>query len=336
MKLDPRHIHDLSLKSKEFGPISVLAPFSALIISIILIIIFLVRYYVLEGFLIGRLYGTTFTRMTELNRRGFINHHIAGFTKILILIVAAYPFISVTFCKGLFQTPFSPGSPVTLGDILVVSAQMLMAMYIFELIYRIKLSPIAVLHHIGTILIGQTAIAISLKPAREQDTYIEFILCTAWGAFDIVSEFFPHVAIILYRIFPERHRFLSRVFLLCCFTTATGTLCETILTMWLFGSLWSKWRLAFKVVTPLLHIAFSAAQIHGSVVFWRMHRLQERYLDEDIESSPAKVEHPLHGEGKKFDDDKMAPSSGTAQAHHVLLSKDQGISGVHSFKGCQT
>jgi hypothetical protein len=109
------------------------------------------------------------------------------------------------------------------------------------------------------------------------------------GAFDIISEFFPHVAIILYRIFPKRHHFLSRVFLLSCFSTAFGTLCETIVTMWLFGSLWSRWRLAFKVVTPLLHIAFSAAQIHGSLVFWRMYRRQQRYIKEadDIDGEEA-------------------------------------------------
>lgn len=114
------------------------------------------------------------------------------------------------------------------------------------------------------------------------------------GAFDIISEFFPHVAIILYRIFPERHRFLSRVFLLSCLTTATGTLCETIVTMWLFGSLWNRWRLAFKVVTPLLHIAFSAAQIHGSLVFWRMYQRQQRYIREgDEEMNTAKIQTKL-------------------------------------------
>jgi hypothetical protein len=59
--------------------------------------------------------------------------------------------------------------------------------------------------------------------------------------------------------------------------------------MWLFGSLWSRWRLAFKVVTPLLHIAFSAAQIHGSLVFWRMYRRQQRYIKEadDIDGEEA-------------------------------------------------
>lgn len=96
-----------------------------------------------------------------------------------------------------------------------------------------------------------------------------------------MSEFFPHVVIILYRIFPNRHHFLKRIFLLSCITTATGTTCETIVTMYLFGSLWGKWQIAFKVVTPILHIAFSAAQIHGSVVFWRMYKRELRYIKDD-------------------------------------------------------
>lgn len=186
MAVVPRH--DPSLGKKPLISISVLAPFSALIISIILVIFFLIRFYILEGFLIKWLYGPIYTNMTELNRRGFINHHIAGFTKIIILIVAAYPFIDVTFCNATFHTPYAHGSRVTMGDILVVVAQMLMAMYIFELIYRVKLSPVAVLHHIGTILIGQSAIAISLSLVREPDANIEFILCTVWGTFYLPSQ----------------------------------------------------------------------------------------------------------------------------------------------------
>lgn len=108
------------------------------------------------------------------------------------------------------------------------------------------------------------------------------------GAFDLISEFFPHVAIILYRVYPDRHHFLSRVFLLSCITTATGTLCETIVTMWLFGSLWDRWEIAFKVATPLLHIAFSAAQMHGSIVFWRMYKRQLRFIQEGKEADELK------------------------------------------------
>ena len=161
--------------------ISILAPFSALIISIIFVIYFLIRFYVLEGFLLKKLYGRTYTNMDENTRRGFVNHHIAGATKIFILIVAAYPFIDVAFGNSTFHSPFAGSKVVKQGDILIIVAQMLIAMYVFELFYRPKISPVSVGHHIGTIMIGQSAIAISLNLVREKDATIEFILCTVWG-----------------------------------------------------------------------------------------------------------------------------------------------------------
>lgn len=185
MDILPRY--DPGIQHKPLEPISVLAPFSGLIISIALVIFFLIRWYILEGFLIKWAYGSIYTDLDEINRRGFVNHHIAGVTKILILIVAVYPFINVTFCEATFHTRLTKGSPVTMGDVLVVVAQILIAMYIFELIYRAKLSPVAVLHHIGTIVIGQSAIAISLSLAREPDADIEFILCTVWGKNFLIS-----------------------------------------------------------------------------------------------------------------------------------------------------
>ncbi|KAI9038136.1 uncharacterized protein KD926_011271 [Aspergillus affinis] len=276
------HHYGVPAENAPLNAVSKLAPFSALIISIILVILFAVRFYLLEAFLIRRLYGTTYTKLSLENQRGFINHHIAGTMKIIILIIAAYPFISVIIGQSSFHTPYVRGSPVKLGDILIVAAQMLIGMYIFELLYRIKLSPIAVLHHLGTIVIGQAAIAIGLDRVREPDAGIEFMLCLIWGVFDIISEFFPHLAIILYRVYPHRHQFLSRVFFYSCLTTAIGTLCETVVTMFLFGCLWDRWQIAFKIATPLLHTAFSAAQVHGSVVFWRMYKRQQVFLKEGV------------------------------------------------------
>lgn len=167
--------------------VSKLAPFSALIISIVLVVLFLVRYYLLESFLIRRLYGRTYTNLSLENQRGFINHHIAGTMKIFILIVAAYPFIRVVIGNSTFHAPFARGSIVTMGDILIVAAQMLVGMYVFELLYRTKLSPIAVLHHVGTIMIGQAAIAIGLDRMHEPDAGIEFMLCTIWGKLCLIS-----------------------------------------------------------------------------------------------------------------------------------------------------
>lgn len=71
--------------------------------------------------------------------------------------------------------------------------------------------------------------------------------------------------------------FLAKVFGLACLLTLMGTLWETVVTMYLFGSLWDRWTIAFKIVTPLLHMAFSAAQLHGSWIFYKMWR-KERGL----------------------------------------------------------
>lgn len=48
--------------------------------------------------------------------------------------------------------------------------------------------------------------------------------------------------------------------------------------MYLFGSLWSRWQLAFKVVTPVLHVAFSVTQVHGSMNLFRIYRQQQSIL----------------------------------------------------------
>lgn len=104
--------------------ISKLAPFSALIISIIFINYFLIRFYILEGFLLKKIYGKIYTQMDDITRRGFLNHHIAGSTKLLILVLAAYPFVDVAFGTATFHTPFAGSHYVTMGDVLIIVAQM--------------------------------------------------------------------------------------------------------------------------------------------------------------------------------------------------------------------
>ena len=74
--------------------------------------------------------------------------------------------------------------------------------------------------------------------------------------------------------------FLLKLFRAACITTFVGTISETIVTMYLFGQLWGRWSIAFKITTPLLHIAFSAAQFHGTRIFYKMWRKQERILME--------------------------------------------------------
>jgi hypothetical protein len=90
--------------------------------------------------------------------------------------------------------------------------------------------------------------------------------------------------LILYRVYPTSHSFLANIFKFACITTFIGTVSETILTMYIFGILWSRWPLSFKILTPMLHIAFSAAQFHGTRIFYAMWRKQEQQLKEAKDS----------------------------------------------------
>jgi hypothetical protein len=85
---------------------------------------FFIRFYILEGFLLKWCYGKIYTSMNDTTRRGFVNHHIAGATKILILVVAAYPFVDVAFGSATFHSSFAGSKYVTQGDVLIVVAQM--------------------------------------------------------------------------------------------------------------------------------------------------------------------------------------------------------------------
>ena len=77
---------------------------------------------------------------------------------------------------------------------------------------------------------------------------------------------------IIYRINPTNKLLLSRIFYLTTFLELFGTTVETGIVMWLFGTLWKTWALSLKVATPLLHILFSAAQLWGAFIFYKMAR----------------------------------------------------------------
>jgi hypothetical protein len=65
-----------------------------------------------------------------------------------------------------------------------------------------------------------------------------------------------------------------------------GTISETVLAMYFFGLLWHRWSLGFKITTPMLHIAFSAAQLHGTRIFYAIWKKQERLVKkEDLEKA---------------------------------------------------
>lgn len=98
------------------------------------------------------------------------------------------------------------------------------------------------------------------------------------GMFDVIAEFWPHVAIILYRMRPNDHNYLRKVFFAAGVVTFLGTITETIAVMYLWGWAWDRWTLAFRVVTPILHVVFSCAQLWGAYNFYKMWKKQMALL----------------------------------------------------------
>lgn len=127
------------------------------------------------------------------------------------------------------------------------------------------------------------------------------------GAFDIIAEFLPHVTIILYRVYPNSHNFLRRLFLAAMATTLSGTIAETIITMYMFGSLWNRWTLAFKITTPMLHILFAAAQLWGSWNFYCLYQKQCRLLVAGRHNNADAVEEAKPSKDHRADPESLWP-----------------------------
>ncbi|THX05582.1 hypothetical protein D6D17_05104 [Aureobasidium pullulans] len=256
---DPHHKH---------AKLSKLVPYSALILTVSCVVIFLVRMYLLEP-LVKR-YTSEYKHLDQAQRRSFINHYVAASIKLILIIASVYPAISVISGHKNLQSPFAGSSTVKVGDVLLCTFQVFTAMYIFELFYREKVSHISGAHHIGAIIITQTAVVLFLDPKHQQDAELEFIMCLLWGFFDIVAEFWPHAAVIVYRTWPKKHMMLADIFLATAILEIIGTIVETVTVFSIFFSLWKHWTLEFKVLSPTLHLLFSCAQLWGARVFWVM------------------------------------------------------------------
>ena len=319
-----RHVpHFATIQNEK---ISVLTAYSGLILTVWMVILFFTKHYILERVLFRRFYPVVYPKMDDGLRRGFMNHHIAGGVKIVLLIAGAKPFIDVVFGKSELHSPMSKHHPhPTMGDLLLVLTQLFVAMYVFELFFRKTLSPIAVMHHVGAVVIAQSAVALSLDLNKESNATMEFVLCLVWGAFDVLAEGWLNLAFVLYRLHPTNHHFLSYLFASTCAITIVGSLAETIMIMTLFGQSWDKWAIEFKIITPILHIIFTLAQLHGSRILYSMYQKQKRYLAEEdrILMDPERA----IGANKKTDDREKGPSvSGDMMAGDDGLSSEASSS----------
>ncbi|KAF4548695.1 Hypothetical protein D9617_26g079090 [Elsinoe fawcettii] len=305
--------------------ISTWIPYNGMILAVLCVLAFLLRYYLIEP-LARRIYGERFTTLGPRHKRGVVNHMVAGSIKIMLVAIAAYPVFAVLIKRDLHY-PYAPGSPVRLGDMCLVITNMVTAMYIFELFHRETVSPIGVFHHVGAIIIAQTGLVLGLDPRHRADASIEFVLILVWGIFDVVAEFWPHLAMLIYRYRPNAHRKNAKIFLMTVFSELTGTFIETVTVMILFGSFWNTWTLTFKITTPVLHLLFTLAQLWNARVFWGLYREKKRLAAlEEGEGGEGQGEGEMGEEGKQGEEGLLGVVSVRSKGSEEAIARSGSVS----------
>lgn len=142
----------------------------------------------------------------------------------------------------------------------------------------------------------------------------------------MIAELWPHIAMILYRLLPasndqsdkalQFHALMSRIFMSVAIMEVAGTTLETTVVFWLFASLWDKWTLPFKVVTPILHLLFSCAQAWGAWVFWNLSKKEARKAAGLLKSEPVLVSE----EGLDKQDDSMETYSKDRKSAEISVA----------------
>ena len=192
MSFDPNHAHHdddypniLALKNSG---ISKLSPYAAIILTVFLAIMALLRLYVFET-LLPRIYRKTWPLLIDdTQRRNFTNHHVAAMLKLTMVASQIYPIMGLIFGNLTLQSPMSKGSSVTLGDIMVVGVQIFVGMYVFELFYRSRVSYISTLHHIGAIVIAESAVTVGIDYVHQKSATAQFLICFVWGRSTTMSD----------------------------------------------------------------------------------------------------------------------------------------------------
>ncbi|KAJ4405142.1 hypothetical protein N0V91_005504 [Didymella pomorum] len=253
---------------------------SGLVFAILLTLFFFCRQYVFEAALDrGLIYKRTWPTLNARQKRGFVNHHLSFVAKIFVLLFAIYPFFAVATGHANFRTPmFGHGvhgfsrrdDGFTMGDALFLAIMIVSVMYAHELAYREGISPVAVAHHVGVLIMGQLTLYWSASNKHQPDAALEAVLALFWGFYDLVVEVPPHITMIIYRDPDVAQKTLLRSFSVAFWCSLVGTVAETATIFGLYGALWSKWTITMKVLIPVLHCIFTAAQLWGEYCTWSL------------------------------------------------------------------
>lgn len=169
-------------------PLSNLLSHGALILCSSIIIIVLISN-ALERWLFRAFYGRIWSDLqhgqNERRRRSFTYFHLGTIIRLGLLFVGAYPVLDFLVGRADLSAtlPSRQGRiRITIGDLLFVIAHIYSAYYLFELCFRTKFASIInIAHHIGLLVITQTAIVLFANLKEHPEATMEFYMCMVWG-----------------------------------------------------------------------------------------------------------------------------------------------------------
>lgn len=163
-------------------PLSTALPYGSLMLVGSLLTIFL-AYRLVDNWVLPWVYHSVYPKLTRDHRESFLGHHMSGFGLAIVIILACYPAMGILAIKDVtFRTPLFSGSPVDFGDAALFLTQVYGTLYIAELYARYtSLTWLLVAHHVGLLLISQTAIALSARLEEHPEATLEIYMCIVWG-----------------------------------------------------------------------------------------------------------------------------------------------------------
>lgn len=282
-----------SIVPRDHAKISVMQPGEiakdgtdlALILTVSLISYSLIAGVLQRG-LLQRAYGDVYHALEDTAQKGnerqrvsFIYHHLAAASFAIIIIIGGYPVLSFTCGSGSLTTPLGDPNGATIGDMLSILLQVYCGYYLFELTFRSRyISAIALAHHVGLLIIAQTAAVLGSRASKSAEATKEFYLCMVWGAFDLVTELPLHIILIFWRIRRDDSKLCFKIACACATWVVVMALSETIVTSYLLAQSWSGWELHWQIITPTIFALWVCTQLYGAVIFIRMARQQRKKI----------------------------------------------------------
>ncbi|KAK2055299.1 hypothetical protein LY76DRAFT_520790 [Colletotrichum caudatum] len=283
------------------GPLSSLQPYGTLLfVSCIVALVILCN--VLERWLLRAVYGEIYMNLerpgNEKQRRSFTYYHVGVVNMLVVLCVGFYPVMQFVAGSAESSTPMTRGSPLKVGDLLFVIAQIYPAYYTFELCYRTQFaSPLGIAHHAGLLAIIQTSLSLLNDWEKHPEATLEFYMCLIWGIFDAVVDLPIFICMIIWRVKRKESKLLAHIAGGLCIWAIVGALTEVCVTIYLLHESWDRWGTVWKFVTPFIFSLWICTQLYGSTRLFSMSRSEWRKYNRGLqEVEPVVKLHELDSE----------------------------------------